>query len=184
MPFQHVRTFFLVGLFLGIILYGCSPAGKSVVWKQEKVDFSKYEAVFIQPVFNETGTTDEDTTAAQLTDLLKTKLPEKGVRVIHDPQVRNGILTVQGAILEHGASGPLNFYIAFAGLYGAKTVQITVRTKLFDKSDHKFLGEVVTTKEAASEGNYAVGAPEWILQEAATEITEEISRILKGEPPK
>ena len=66
---------------------------------------------------------------------------------------------------------------------GAGKTQCTIKSRLLDKLTNQLVAETVAAKEIGAGGLYSVGAEEWILEEAASEIASETSKLMSGTEP-
>ena len=64
---------------------------------------------------------------------------------------------------------------------GAGKTQCTLKTRLIDKSTNKMVLEVVVAKEVGAGGLYSVGAENWILKDAASDVADEIAKAISGD---
>jgi len=176
---KTARSFFPFLLLVILALSGCTPVGKSVVWKQEKVDFSEFDTFFIRPAFNETGKPLDEKPLAQLTAYLKESFTAKKLMITDDPEAKSRVLSIQSAILVYETkkgSGNRQYWSS-----GIRTAECTIRTRLIDKSNDRVVGEIVTAKAAGFGSLYSLDPYKKILQVAAGEIAENVGGIIQGE---
>ena len=140
--------------------YGCST-GRSRVWLDEKVSFSAYKALEIQPVFDATEERNAQDVSTALNGLLKARFENEGLLAADDSNSDESVLIVKSDIRIYEACRIIKYGSAGTGLStpgpavntGSGPINsstCSVRTQLLDKSTNKLVAEIFTTKKVGA----------------------------------
>jgi len=158
-------------------LCGCAAAGKPMVWKDPDAQISKNTPFEIRPVENKTGKNFEKNIASILTTHLKEQFKEKSLKVVDNASSMPAGYFVESDLLVYVEGSAFKRWLA----PGAGKTQCTLKTRLIDKSTNKMVLEVVVAKEVGAGGLYSVGAENWILKDAASDVADEIAKAISGD---
>jgi hypothetical protein len=190
MSLRATTTFLIFVLFSFTVLYGCAT-GHTRVWVDEKVSFTDYQVFEILPVFDATGETLSDRVPVTITSLLKEQFTDKGFPITDSSQINDGVLIVRSNIVVYegcrinklgtAATGLSPPGTGSSGTTMAKSTCI-LRTQLVDKSINRVVAEIYTTKVVGGcfTDNYK---DQWLLKEVATDVVQEVGRIIASKGP-
>lgn len=163
-----------------LLLCGCSARNMPPeVWQHPQVALGDYQSLHIRPVFNATDRPVDEAVLIKLTDYLEEELTSRGLQVRTTPEEVNGILAVHSDLIVYLPYEQLNVFRPWLRPVAAKA-RCTVRTRLFDKSTTRSVAEITVTRESLV-GSVIGGSKvtsEWLLQDTAAAIAEEISRLM------
>ena len=126
-------------LFLMFIV-GCVTAPtKPMVQIEKDVSLAGYKAIEVIPVINETGKTFEFDVADKLTQLIKSKIKEKGYVINEEKEAKDSVLIIKSSLVAYAPGSAFKRWLA----PGAGKTQATVRTSLIDKMTGESIGEIV-----------------------------------------
>lgn len=168
----------LVTLVAGLVLFGCSPAGRSVVWQDPKSSFAFYQVFEVMPVFNATGKPIEDDRLALLTALLKEQMRKYQLQVADSPPAGHGVLTVRSEILAYDVSNSV-FGTNLFGTHSGGTYRCTVRTLLVEQTTGQVVARIVGTREM-DVLFYSSRVDRRLLKAMAEEIAGEVATLMQS----
>lgn len=175
-----VRAFagLLVSLAAGLVLFGCSPAGKSVVWQDPKASLAVDQVFVVMPVFNATGKPIEDDRLALLTALLKEQMRTNQLQVANSPPAGHEGLTVRSELLAYDVSDAA-FGTNLFGTHSGGTYRCTVRTLLVEQKTGRVVARIVGTREM--DVLFYSSRVDWrLLQAMAEEIAGKIASLVQS----
>jgi hypothetical protein len=168
------KVYVILLTFICFVLCGCAATGKPMTWKEEDIQFSKYKSFEIRPVENKTGQSFEEDIPSKLTELLKAQFKEEGLNIPNEASDPSEVLIVESDLMLYVLGSAFKRWLA----PGAGKTQCTLKSRLLDKLTNQLVAETVAAKEVGAGGLYSVGAEEWILEEAASEIASETSKLV------
>lgn len=174
------RIYVILVTLICFALYGCAASGKPMTWTEEGIQFSKYKSFEISPVENKTGQTFEEDIPSKLTKLLNDQFKEEGLNIANETSDPSEVLIVESDLIVYVMGSAFKRWLA----PGAGKTQCTIKSRLLDKLTNQLVAETVAAKEIGAGGLYSVGAEEWILEESASEIASETSKLMSGTGPK
>ena len=166
-----------VSLVAGLVFFGCTPAGKSVVWQDPDASFAVYQVFVIMPVFNATGKPIADDNLALLTSLLKEQMRKNQLLVADSPPAGHGVLTVRSELLAYDVSGSV-FGTNLFGTYSGGTYRCTVRTLLVEQTTGQVVGRIVGTREM-DVFYYSSRVDRRLLKAMAEEIAGKVATLMQ-----
>ncbi len=165
-----------VALSIVMLLTAGCPAGKPVVWVEEGVSFSNYRAVEVRAVANETGHTFDFDVAGSLTDKVRSKLAERGVRLAEGGRAVDGTLVLRTSLTAYSPGNAAARWV----LPGAGATECIVKGALLDGQTGAQLGVILSHRSVSSGGLASVGADRGILDVVATDIADAVANTLRG----
>jgi uncharacterized protein DUF4410 len=153
---------------------GCT-AGTPVLWVDKGVSFSKYHTVEVSPVANETGETFDFDVAQSLTDGIRSKLTEHGVRLTGDRDV-DGTIVLKTRLTAYAPGNAAARWV----LPAAGTTQCIVKGELVDGQTGAQLGVLLSHRSVSGGGLFSIGADRWILDVVSTDIADAVAQTLKS----
>jgi len=149
--------------------------GTPVVWVDKGVEFSKYRAVDVRGVANQTGKTFDFDVAQLLTDKMRSKLAERGITVTEGGSVVDGVLVLRTNLTAYSPGSA----VARWALAGAGTTECIVKGELLDGQTGAQLGVLLSHRSVSGGGLYSVGADQRILDVVATDIADAVANTLR-----
>ncbi len=186
----------MILILLLLVVGGCFPHQKLMVWMENGVSLSEYKVFEVMPVSNETGKTFKFNVEDELTQHIKAKIKDKGYVINERKEVKDSVLVIKSSLMtyEPGSAGmrllDLGVEVASNIRYeGIGDTRATVRTSLIDKMTGKVIGEMVTTEQVGTLGSLwvhefpflTVGAYKRILGGIAKGIANEIDKNVKDD---
>ena len=163
----------LIGLVMSLTT-ACAT-GQPVIWVEQGVSLSNYHAVEVRRVANDTGQTFDFDVAGSLTDKVRSKLAERGVRLTEGGRVVEGILVLSTSLTTYApGSAPARWVVP-----GAGTTECIVKGALLDGQTGAQLGVLLSHRSVSSGGLFSVGADQWILDMVATDIADAVANTLR-----
>lgn len=161
---------------IGVLLLFASAAHgvETLVLMERDVSLTRYRAVEVLPVSNDTGKTFEKKldfdVAATLTEFIRAELRESGYVIVERPSTTGECILVRSSLVAYqpGSAG-----MRWVG-GGAGITQATVRATLIDNRTGEMLGEIVAAGQVTVGGLYTVGANKNILKRLAKGIAKEL----------
>ncbi len=181
---------YIILIILLLVVGGCFPHQKLMVWMENGVSLSEYKVFEVMPVSNETGKTFEFDVADELTQHIKAKIKDKGYVINERKEAKDSVLVIKSSLITYKPGSTATRLL----LPGGGKTRATVRTSLIDKMTGKVIGEMVSVEEVG--GEYVemwgfeynpvdalsnVGAYKWILGVVAKGIANEIDKNVKGD---
>lgn len=161
-------------LFLVIFFGGCAT-GKPMSWIENGTSLSNYKVFEVADVSNETGKVYDFDIVADLTKKIKLNVAHKGYLVAEDSAAGESAIVLKSSLTLYEPGSALKRWVY--GGYGA--TQCTVISSLIDKKTGKTIGEIQVAKTISQGGLYSIGADIRILDIVASDIAEEIDKIIK-----
>jgi hypothetical protein len=162
-------------LFVLVIFAGGCATGKPMSWIDKETSFSSYKVIEVIPVSNDTGKTYDFDIAADLTKKIKSKLEDKGYRVVDDSAAEESVIVLKSSLIRYEPGSALKRWL-YPG-YGA--TQCTIKSSLIDKKMGKTVGEIQVAKTISEGGLYSIGADARILDNVAADIADELHSRMK-----
>jgi hypothetical protein len=169
-----MRKLTVLFILLLALIGGCAT-GTPVVSIDKDASLSRYKAVEVTPVVNETGTTFEFDVLGEITTQLKLNLTKEGYVVTDGGQSADDILVIRTSLLVYEPGSALKRW----AVPGAGKTNCTIRSLLADKKTGKAQGEILVPKEVGTGGLFSIGADTRILGDVAGSVVDELKKIIK-----
>lgn len=166
-----MKRLMLIIFSASVILSGCITS-KPMVSLEKGVSLSRYQAVEIASVRDETGKIYGFNVAASLTRNIKASFQQKGYVLSDGKQTSQEVLLIKCRLLSFEPGSAFKRWL----VPGFGKTQATVQTSLIDKKSGKLLGELVSAEAVSTGGLYSAGADVRILEAIAEGIVNEIEK--------
>jgi hypothetical protein len=165
----------VLALVISLTVAGCVTA-TPVLHVAPGASFTGYRAIEVSGVADQTGEAHDFDVAGTLTQDLRSKLEERGVRLADPAKPTEGVLIVNAVL---GAYAPGNAALRWLGS-GAGTTECIVKGSIVDKATGRSLGDFRSHKSVSGGGLFSVGADRRIVGMVAGDVADAIAEALKA----
>lgn len=136
------------------------------LWVDQDAALSRFEAIVVEPVSNETGARFE----FDVTDVIRThlaaKLREQGLAVLDLPAPGKSLLTLKGQLTLYTAGSAVARWL----VPGSDPTQVVMRASFIDGGKGEIVADMVVGGYVGGGGLFSIGADRWILEKIAEHV--------------
>ncbi|UCH49169.1 MAG: hypothetical protein JSU95_05110 [Betaproteobacteria bacterium] len=172
------RTSFVLCISISLILfsdYSFAGEEEAIVWIADGVSIEGNDNLELYPTSNDTGNEFEIDVTGLLTNATRTELKKAGLNVVDHVAGRHTADVGLRLSLVHYQSGSVGGrWVGF----GEGAAICIIRAYLFDSASEQQIADIIVAEQVGSGGMFTVGAEEYVLENAARKITEELAALL------